>query len=117
MIAISGLTRMYKIILLVALVACASAVFVQRPATFESRLGHQIYSAHECNFQENCHLHDFRRIGRAELADEHTITIWSRQNNIEASCGSLLMEVSDPGNPFFLSPPTLLSPPHRHVST
>jgi len=84
---------MKAVLLLAVLVAVAAAVSIKegmRP------LGREI-KAHPCNFQENCKVHDFKRVSRANGADMVTITLWTSQKGFAASCPSMLMEVSDPG--------------------
>jgi len=46
-------------------------------------------------------VHDYMRVNRAGATRAHVITLWTTQNNIAASCPTLLMEVSDPDSPKF----------------
>jgi len=78
------------------LVICA-ALFALAVAIRVERLEH----AHECNAQENCGVHDYKRVGRADTSKPHQITIWTSQNNFAASCSSMLLEISDPDSPKF----------------
>eukprot|EP01128_Nolandella_sp_AFSM9_P004292 TRINITY_DN18_c0_g1_i1.p1 TRINITY_DN18_c0_g1~~TRINITY_DN18_c0_g1_i1.p1 ORF type:complete len:585 (-),score=171.21 TRINITY_DN18_c0_g1_i1:111-1865(-) len=90
---------MFKVVLLLALVALATAFSAERVNSFENRLGNDVYSAHPCNFNEDCGIHDFVRVGAASKDAAHTFTVWTRQNNFAAACPSMLMEVSDPASP------------------
>jgi len=53
--------------------------------------------AHACNLDGSCKVHDFKRVARASAEQKHKITIWTKENGFAASCGSMLMEISDPG--------------------
>jgi len=61
----------------------------------------RVVAAHACNAQENCGVHDYKRVNRADTGKSHTITLWTKQNNFAASCSSMLMEVSDPDSSKF----------------
>jgi tripeptidyl-peptidase I len=80
---------MKAVLVFVALVALAAAL--PTPA--------RTIRAHACNFQENCGVHDYKIVGRANGASPQSVTLWTSQNGMIATCPSMLMEVSDPDSP------------------